>query len=100
MGEWLSGTLEPTSLASEKVMKDMFDFFDIDSDDKISVDELIQVLGDSEAENITRDADTSGDSQLEYEEFKTLMLQIAWGDKHYKGMSPTSPKTRFSVIPS
>lgn len=76
--EWLAATMMPSSIASERAIKQVFRFFDIDNSGTISREELRQVLGDDSAVNkVLSRGDTSGDGLLSEKEFTALMLDVA-----------------------
>lgn len=76
--EWLTGTLEPSLVATEKVLRDLFSFFDADADGKVCFSELAGLMGDDEARQVISEGDSTGDERLDHEEFKAMMMKIKW----------------------
>lgn len=78
ISEWLAATMEPSHLASEQAIKQVFDFFDMDRTGSISKEELSAVLGSAdEAAQVMKDGDSSGDGTLSRTEFAALMEKVA-----------------------
>jgi len=76
--EWLAATMKPSSLASDKAIKAVYNFFDIERNGKVSKEELLQVLGcDKDVRDVMDKGDLAGDGYLTEEEFKVLMRDIA-----------------------
>jgi len=76
--EWLAATLEPSLLASEQAIKQVYDFFDIEQNGVVSAAELKEVLGDDEAASVVMEVgDTDGDGVLSEAEFKKVVQEIA-----------------------
>lgn len=74
--EWLAAAIKPADVATEKVARDVFDFFDTDGTGSISFDDLREVLGDEAAEAVTSHRSDEGKARLDWNEFKSLMRDI------------------------
>lgn len=64
--------------------KAIFEVFDIDKNDFIDINELRQIfaivgekISEEELEVMMAEADKDGDGQISYEEFKTIMINLA-----------------------
>lgn len=75
--EWLAATIRKSALISEKVTREVFSFFDSDNSGKINRDELRQVLGEEFGDRLLQVGDVSGDEELDWEEFKDVVANIA-----------------------
>lgn len=59
-----------------ETLKEVFDMWDINKDNKISMDELKEILGDSKNNDflkIMAEVDTSGDNAIDFDEFCKMM---------------------------
>jgi len=81
--EFLRGTCDLELLFTDKNLKLAFEFFDKDGSGKISHDEIKEALcKDAEGkdneiiQNIIKEIDVNGDGQIEFHEFKSLMVKI------------------------
>ena len=68
-------------LLSKEKLELCFNLFDKDQSGSISADELRQLLGRSKTtdplvKNLIKEADASGDGEIDLKEFKDLMLKI------------------------
>eukprot|EP00929_Paragymnodinium_shiwhaense_P019649 TRINITY_DN13326_c0_g1_i1.p1 TRINITY_DN13326_c0_g1~~TRINITY_DN13326_c0_g1_i1.p1 ORF type:complete len:535 (-),score=120.92 TRINITY_DN13326_c0_g1_i1:233-1837(-) len=78
--EWLGSACEPTEILSEKVMQDLFDFFDADGQGTVSYEELRLAVGDDEeAADFLERGDKDGNRELSFDEFKALLRDLAGG---------------------
>jgi len=76
--EWLAATMRPSIVASQRAVKQLYTFFDIDRNGKVSREELFQVLGDEGVvSDVMKRGDTTGDGELDEYEFEVLMREIA-----------------------
>eukprot|EP00794_Sanderia_malayensis_P017723 gene17723-19495_t len=74
------GAKEEHRIALEEEIRVAFEFFDLDGDGYISVNELRQVSGElgevlteEEIDEMIREADMDGDGQVDYQEFLRMM---------------------------
>lgn len=75
--EWLSATMEPSVIASDSAVKELFNFFDADGSGGVSRGELRRVVGDEEAERVFHGCDKAEDGLLDWHEFRRLVKQVA-----------------------
>jgi len=75
--EWLCATMEPSIIAAESSIRELFDYFDSDADGELSREELCRVTGAEEAKGILEQHDTSKDGFIDFHEFKTMVEHIA-----------------------
>ncbi|CAK9048136.1 Calcium-dependent protein kinase 2 (PfCDPK2) [Durusdinium trenchii] len=76
--EWLAATMKPSTLATDKAIKQVFHYLDIDQTGKIKPHELYRVLGCNNAvTTVIQAADADGDSVIDEEEFRALMRNMA-----------------------
>jgi len=83
--EWLAATLQPSLLSSDRAIKQIYAFFDLARDGRVTRQELLQVLGDEQqVDEIIARADTSKTGSLDEKEFRVLLVDIARGieEKH------------------
>ena len=80
--EFLTATMNIQSLLSKEKLEMAFSMFDTDKSGTISVEELKQVLGrqgkgnDPLIEQLIKEADVSGDGEIDLKEFKDVMLKL------------------------
>ena len=75
---------EHEDLLTENLLKDAFNYFDIDNSGEISLDELkniISLTGSTEEESeflkkILNEVDENKDSSISFEEFKNLFIKL------------------------
>jgi len=76
--EWLAATMKPSTLATDKAIKQVFHYLDIDQSGLIKPHELFRVLGCSDTvKNVLDAADADGDRTINEEEFRALMRTMA-----------------------
>ena len=84
-GEWCAATVNKDELLVEENLKHAFELFDKDGGGTISAAEVALVLGnnipghslqDSVWGEIIKEVDINGDGQIDYEEFKQMMLKV------------------------
>lgn len=76
--EWLAATMKPSTLATDKAIKQVFHYLDIDQSGLIKPHELFRVLGCSDTvKNVLDAADADGDRTINEEEFRALMRSMA-----------------------
>jgi len=74
--EWLSATLEQSTISAEDNIQEMFAYMDQDGSGTISKQELVEIVGDTEAAQVLEDCDASRDGVLDLAEFKDVMLKL------------------------
>lgn len=75
--EWLSATVEPSSIASDSAVKELFNFFDADGNGTVSRAEFRRVVGEEEVARIYQDCDKADGDLLDLDEFRRLVVQVA-----------------------
>jgi len=98
--EWLAATLDPSMLAAEGVMDQIYKFFDIDGNGEVCKTELTHVLGNEKAaEEVLERSDKNDDEFLTEAEFKALLTELVYEmtrhDKEQQSITPTSPGETF-----
>lgn len=81
--EFLAATLDKRSILQDRVLWQAFTFFDKDDDGKISRKELQGVIADDsvkgmfaeELERLMNEVDLNGDGEIDFEEFKHMMIK-------------------------
>jgi len=80
--EFVAAAINRKNLLSEEKMQTCFNMFDKDKSGKISLNELKSMLQGSTVvedavwEDLIRQADQNGDGEIEYEEFRDLLLKM------------------------
>lgn len=80
--EFVAAAINRKNLLSEEKMQTCFNMFDKDKSGKISLNELKSMLqgntvvDDGVWEDLIKQADQNGDGEIEYEEFKDLLLKM------------------------
>ena len=80
--EFIAAAINRKNLLSEEKMQTCFNIFDKDKSGKISVTELKEMLQgnnvveDNVWQDLMQQADRNGDGELEYEEFKELLMKM------------------------
>jgi len=82
--EFIAATLDKRQYIKEDVCWTAFKLFDRNGDGKISQDELKQVLGDSDVNNVLgneiqklmQEVDGNGDGQIDFDEFMSMMREL------------------------
>ena len=76
--EFLTATLNNANMINDDFLKSAFNKFDRDSSGKLSVDELIYLLGDDMdlIVKLLAKVDTNKDGEVSYDEFKKLMSLV------------------------
>jgi calcium-dependent protein kinase len=85
--EWLSATIAPSSLNVDAAMEELFQFFDHDQNGKVEMSELVDVVGEEEADSVFQVSDVDHDGTLSREEFRNLMHQVADRRRQVEGSS-------------
>jgi len=76
--EWLAATMQPSALATDKAIKQVYHYLDIDQTGHIAPHELYRVLGCNDTvKSVLEIADSDGDSVINAEEFRVLMRNLA-----------------------
>eukprot|EP00930_Biecheleria_cincta_P055678 TRINITY_DN41978_c0_g1_i1.p1 TRINITY_DN41978_c0_g1~~TRINITY_DN41978_c0_g1_i1.p1 ORF type:complete len:532 (-),score=109.79 TRINITY_DN41978_c0_g1_i1:129-1682(-) len=99
--EFLAATLDKRSLLQDTVLWQAFAFFDKNDDGKISRKELQDVLADDgvkslfaeELEHLMNEVDTNGDGEIDFEEFKVMMIKDLGGTSNAKEQAATGNST-------
>ena len=79
--EFKVGFVEKELLLREDKIREMFSFYDKDQSGTISIEEFSQVfflknLSTTFLKKIIEEVDDDGDGQIDYEEFKSMMLNV------------------------
>jgi len=76
--EWLSATLRPDALATDKAMESVYKFFDLEQNGVVSRGELLRILGSDEAvDGVLSQCGHSDGSLVSKQEFKTFLAELA-----------------------
>lgn len=86
--EWVSATMDDSTLRSKTTAKELFEWLDFDGSGSVSLQELKRLVTDKEALEVLDSADSSHDGLLSFEEFTELIQSIA--SRRY-GPDPGSP---------
>jgi calcium-dependent protein kinase len=82
--EFMIAHVDLNKLLQEDKLKEAFELFDIDHSGSITIDEIKKVLGngrkndvdDAEWERILDEADSDGNGEISFDEFKAMMYKI------------------------
>ena len=80
--EFVAATMNTQTLLSKEKLEMCFKMFDKDGSGKISMDELKEIFGKSKnkddplIEQLIKEADVSGDGEIDLKEFKDLMFKL------------------------
>jgi len=89
--EWLAATLKPSMVASDSAVKQLYNFFDLEKNGKVTRGELLRVLGDEASVNeVLARGDVAGDDCLSESEFKALIHSIAESIEKRHGRTSTA----------
>lgn len=102
--EFLAAALDKRHYISEQAVRTAFQVFDLDNDNRISLDELRQVLNEggelgnpsmcsSSAEQIMREVDWNGDGTIDFQEFTRMMNGNGRSSRSLGGVSPKSARS-------
>jgi len=77
--EWLAATIQPSEIASDQAVDNVFDFLDVErTHTRVHLRELEQVLGDeASAASLLRAADVQGRSFITKSDLKRVMKEVA-----------------------
>lgn len=75
--DWIAATLKPSAIRTDKAMTELFHFFDIHGEGKVSRSDLCEVMGEDVAAAVLDKANASSDGTLEWNDFRCLMIDIA-----------------------
>jgi len=77
--EWLTATMRPDKLASDKAMEQIYRFFDLEQNGVVSREELLRVLGDNEAvSSVLEQSGVADDAaHISKDQFKRLLAKVA-----------------------
>ena len=82
-GEWCTATIKQNELLNDANMRAAFNLFDKDGGGTIEASEIAAILGhnatndDAVWQEVVREVDINGDGQIDFEEFKIMMLKLA-----------------------
>jgi len=95
--EFLAAALQGRVKVHESIIRQTFERFDQDKCGLISVEDLRVIIGNTfegaDVEELIREADTSGDGKIDYDEFLAYFHQTD-GEEEAAGQGPASPKSR------
>ena len=80
--EWCTATINKNELLNDKNLKAAFALFDKDNGGSIDAAEVAAILGNSMSKEehvwkeVIKEVDLNGDGQIDFEEFKTMMLKL------------------------
>mmetsp|Transcript_26847 Transcript_26847/g.68219 ORF Transcript_26847/g.68219 Transcript_26847/m.68219 type:complete len:437 (+) Transcript_26847:27-1337(+) len=98
--EFMAAALQGRVKVHEATIRKTFQRFDVDECGLISVDDLRSVIGDSfegaDIEELVREADTSGDGKIDYEEFLAYFHKL---DEDVEETSPVVPRVSGGQAP-
>merc|ERR1712187_644134 len=90
--EWLRATVEPTMIASDAAMQELFRFLDYDGNRVVSLEELQRVVSPEEARRVLQQVDTDKNGTVSFEEFRQLMVDLArMRQEHDRPTKKTKP---------
>ena len=99
--EFLSATVKHSNVINEENLKAAFGKFDKDNSGKLSVDELVSLVGndmDLVMELLTK-VDKNNDGEVSYEEFKTLMsMMVGEKERLKQAKKKKTTKTSNTII--
>ena len=80
--EWCTATINKNELLNDKNLKAAFALFDKDGGGTIEAAEVASILGNNMSkeeqvwQDVIREVDINGDGQIDFEEFKVMMLKL------------------------
>ena len=95
-GEWCTATINKNAILNEANLRAAFTLFDKDGGGTIEASEIAAILGhnnakeDSVWDGVIKEVDENGDGQINYEEFKAMMLKIAQADENVEDAAAVS----------
>merc|ERR1712110_1299642 len=81
-GEWCAATIDKNALLNDKNLKAAFALFDRDGGGTIEAAEVAAILGNNMSKeegvwlDVIKEVDLNGDGQIDFEEFKVMMLKL------------------------
>jgi len=76
--DWLAATIQPSSITSERAMRELWDFFDIHSVGKVFLADVAEVLGeDLVTSDLPEVLHADPDGEISWECFQKLLAHIA-----------------------
>eukprot|EP00930_Biecheleria_cincta_P038055 TRINITY_DN26146_c0_g2_i1.p1 TRINITY_DN26146_c0_g2~~TRINITY_DN26146_c0_g2_i1.p1 ORF type:complete len:546 (-),score=67.77 TRINITY_DN26146_c0_g2_i1:292-1929(-) len=75
--QWLSATMSPSLIGSERALLDTFDFLDCDGSGKITTGNLNETFGQDAASRMLELWDANSDGALDLGDFRRILLHIA-----------------------
>ncbi|CAN0110241.1 unnamed protein product [Ectocarpus sp. 4 AP-2014] len=95
--EFLAATMERNIFIREQNIRCAFDYFDLDGNSEITLQNLVKIFGAEEhAREIMGDVNLSGEGAINYDEFKTMMMDMPLDGREQ--MTPRTPRTpRFTL---
>ena len=81
-GEWCTATVNKSDLLNDENLRIAFQMFDLDKTGKIKASEVGELLGhnlqkeDHVWKEVINEVDLNGDGQIDFEEFKGMMLKL------------------------